>query len=238
MKRDSQLLSWTSAARTDIGLVRSRNEDACLARPERGLWVVADGMGGHAFGDVASRTIVEAMDRLDPAPNMEQFIADARAMIHQVNQDLRADAQARRVPVMGSTVVVLLAFGAQAACLWAGDSRIYLFRKGRLHQLTQDHSQPDSNMITRAVGAAESVELDLGTLAARDGDMFLLCSDGLSNPVPDEEIAGALACGEPGQAADELITLARANGGRDNITAVVVRADDTADDKTMLNPAL
>jgi protein phosphatase len=238
MKRDSQLLSWTSAARTDIGLVRSRNEDACLARPERGLWVVADGMGGHAFGDIASRAVVDAADSLAAPATMEQFIADARARIEKANQDLRADAQARRVPVMGSTVALLLVHGLQAACLWAGDSRVYLFRKGRLHQLTQDHSHPDSNMITRAVGAAETLELDLGTLAVQDGDMYLLCSDGLSNPVDEQEIAGALASGDCTQAAEELITLARANGGRDNITAVVVRADDASDDKTMLNPAL
>jgi protein phosphatase len=238
MKRDSQRLSWTSAARTDIGLVRSRNEDACLARPERGLWVVADGMGGHAFGDLASRAVVEGLDSMAVPPDMEQFIAAARARLDKINQDLRADAQARRVPVMGCTVVALLANGSSAACLWAGDSRVYLYRNGRLLQLTRDHSHPDSNMITRAVGAADAIELDLETVAARDGDMFLLCSDGLSNPVGEQAIAEALAPGDCTHAAQELIALARANGGRDNITAIVVRADDAADDKTMLNPAL
>jgi protein phosphatase len=93
-------------------------------------------------------------------------------------------------------------------------------------------------MITRAVGAADAIELDLETVAARDGDMFLLCSDGLSNPVGEQAIAEALAPGDCTHAAQELIALARANGGRDNITAIVVRADDAADDKTMLNPAL
>jgi protein phosphatase len=171
-------------------------------------------------------------------PDMEQFIAAARARLDKINQDLRADAQARRVPVMGSTVVALLANGSSAACLWAGDSRVYLYRNGRLLQLTRDHSHPDSNMITRAVGAADAIELDLETVAARDGDMFLLCSDGLSNPVGEQAIAEALAPGDCTHAAQELIALARANGGRDNITAIVVRADDAADDKTMLNPAL
>jgi len=237
MERDSQL-SWTSAARTDIGLVRSRNEDAMLARPERRLWVVADGMGGHAFGDVASKAVVDALDSLAPAGSMEQFISAARARLDKVNQELRANAQARRVPMIGSTVVALLAHGTEAACLWAGDSRIYLFRNGRLHQLTQDHSQADSNMITRAVGAGETIEIDQQSLAVRDGDMFLLCSDGLSNPVGEEAIIEALSTGDCSQAGQDLIALARANGGRDNITAVVVRADDVNDDKTMLNPAL
>jgi protein phosphatase len=251
MSCDSEFL-WTSAARTDIGLVRSRNEDAYLAQPQRGLWAVADGMGGHAFGDLASRAVVEALDSIAAPDNMQQFVDAARDRLDQVNQDLRADARARRVPVMGSTVVALLACGAEAACLWAGDSRVYLYRGGRLQQLTRDHSQAEerkarggganaavaTNMITRAVGAADAIEPDLATLEARDGDMFLLCSDGLSNPVDALEIADALAPGDCARAAQELIALALANGGRDNVTVVVVRVDDVSGDKTMLNPAL
>lgn len=253
MSCDSEFL-WTSAARTDIGLVRSRNEDAYLAQPQRGLWAVADGMGGHAFGDLASRAVVAALDSIAAPDSMQQFIDAARDRIDQVNQDLRAEARARRVPVMGSTVVVLLACGSEAACLWAGDSRVYLFRNGRLQQLTRDHSQAEerrargggdvaagtaaANMITRAVGAADTIEPDLATLAARDGDMFLLCSDGLSNPVDAQAISDALAPGDCARAAQELIALALANGGRDNITVVVVRVDDVSGDKTTLNPTL
>jgi protein phosphatase len=253
MSCDSEFL-WTSAARTDIGLVRSRNEDAYLAQPQRGLWAVADGMGGHAFGDLASRAVVEALDSIAAPDNMQQFVDAARDRLDQVNQDLRADARARRVPVMGSTVVTLLACGSEAACLWAGDSRVYLFRGGRLQQLTRDHSQAEelrargggdaaassatANMITRAVGAADTIEPDLATLVVRDGDMFLLCSDGLSNPVDAQAITDALAPGDCARAAQELIALALANGGRDNVTVVVVRVDDVSGDKTMLNPAL
>jgi protein phosphatase len=251
MSCDSEFL-WTSAARTDIGLVRSRNEDAYLAQPQRGLWVVADGMGGHAFGDLASRAVVEALDSIAAPDSMQQFVDAARDRLDQVNQDLRADARARRVPVMGSTVVALLACGSEAACLWAGDSRVYLFRGGRLQQLTRDHSQAEerrargggadavaaTNMITRAVGAADAIEPDLATLAVRDGDMFLLCSDGLSNPVDAQAITDVLAPGDCARAAQELIALALANGGRDNVTVVVVRVDDVSGDKTMLNPAL
>jgi protein phosphatase len=237
MKLESQLC-WTSAARTDVGLVRSRNEDAFLAQPERGLWAVADGMGGHAFGDVASRAVVDALATLGTASSLPALVEAARAKLSKVNLELRANAQARRVPMIGSTVVVLLAHGAEMACLWAGDSRIYLCRDGQLRQLTQDHSQPDSNMITRAVGAADVLELDLKTVIARDGDVFLLCSDGLSNPVDDPAIQDLLASGDCAHAAQELVEQARNNGGRDNITAVVVRADDADCDKTMLNPAL
>lgn len=247
---------WTSAAGTDVGLVRSRNEDSYLAQPERGLWAVADGMGGHAFGDVASRMLVDALGTLAAPDNMAQFAAAAGARIAKVNQELRAEAAARKVSVMGSTVVVMLACGREVACLWAGDSRIYLYRNARLQQLTRDHSQAEefkargngfadaaldpsiANMITRAVGATDTLELEQVTLEARNGDIFLLCSDGLSNPVDEQAIMGALAPGDCGQAAQELIALALANGGRDNITVAVVRADDVSADKTVLNPAL
>jgi protein phosphatase len=246
---------WTSAALTDVGLVRSRNEDCFLAQPARGVWAVADGMGGHAFGDVASRMVVEALDTLPAPDNLAQFVAAARARISSANQQLRDEAVARRVPVMGSTVVTLLACGHELACLWAGDSRIYLYRNGRLQQLTRDHSQAEAfrargaapgldslpaiaNMITRAVGAAAELELDAVTLAARDGDMLLLCSDGLSNPVDEHGIAGALAGGDCAHAAQSLVAQALANGGRDNVTVVVVRADDASSDRTMINPAL
>jgi len=245
---------WTSAAQTDVGRVRNRNEDACLAQPQRGLWVVADGMGGHAFGDVASRTVVEALDRLPPSASLARFIDAARATLVQVNGTLRAEARARHVPVMGSTVVVLLAVGTEAACLWAGDSRIYLYRHGRLQQLTRDHSQAAAlqargvdaaasaavggNMITRAVGASDSLDVEVTTLPVRDGDIFLLCSDGLSNPVAEQDIRETLACGDCAQAAQTLVRMALDNGGRDNVTVVVAQASDMSVDKTLLNPAL
>jgi protein phosphatase len=245
---------WTSVAQTDVGRVRSRNEDACLAQPQRGLWVVADGMGGHAFGDVASRTVVEALDRLAPPTSLAHYVDAARATLVQVNGTLRAEARARHVPVMGSTVVVLLAVGTEAACLWAGDSRIYLYRHGRLQQLTRDHSQAAAlqargvdaaasaavggNMITRAVGASDSLDVEVTTLSVRDGDIFLLCSDGLSNPVAEQDIRETLACGDCAQAAQTLVRMALENGGRDNVTVVVAQANDMSVDKTLLNPAL
>ena len=247
---------WTSAARIDIGLVRSRNEDAYLEQPARGLWAVADGMGGHAYGDLASRMVVDALSQVPSPADMTQFIAATSDRLRIVNHQLRADAAARRVPMMGSTVAALLACGGEVACLWAGDSRIYLYRNAHLQQLTRDHSQVEefrlrqpgpsgdappaaaANLITRAIGAAETLDLDQARLAVRDGDLFLLCSDGLSNPVKEHDMAAALLAGDCVHAAEALLALALANGGRDNVAVVVVRADDLCSDKTMLNPAL
>ncbi len=246
---------WTSAARTDIGLVRSRNEDCLLEHAARGLWAVADGMGGHAYGDVASRMVVAALDTLPgPGPaGLQQWIAVAIDHLRSVNRHLRAEASTRTVTMMGSTAVVLLASAGEAAYLWVGDSRIYLYRNARLQQLTRDHSQaeelkahgaalrvgtPVPSGITRALGAADTIDIEHGSVQVRDGDLFLLCSDGLSNPVDEQGIADALAGGECGAAVDKLIAKALANGGRDNISVVVARADDVCSDKTMLNPAL
>lgn len=252
MAIDSELC-WTCAARTDAGPVRSRNEDAYVAQPGHGLWAVADGMGGHAFGDLASTAVVEALAGVPLPHGLADFIDAARASLARVNASLRAEAHARQVPMIGSTVVALLACGHEAACLWAGDSRLYLLRHGRLQQLTRDHSQfealkargvdmatvaANANMITRAVGAADTIDVDVATLTARDGDIFLLCSDGLSTPVDEQAIAAALAPGDCARAAAELVGLALAHGGRDNITVIVVRVDDLSDDKTVINPAL
>lgn len=245
-----------SAARTHVGLVRKVNEDACLDQPARGLWVVADGMGGHTLGDLASRLIVEALDGMARAATLAAYVADARSRLLMVNQQLRAEAVVRNAHIIGSTVVVLLACERRCAVLWAGDSRIYLYRNGSLAQLTRDHSQIEElraaghlvdatltlaarNLITRAVGAAEELELDEHEFDVEDGDTFLLCSDGLSNEVSDQDICNALVAGDCAKAAETLIAAALQGGGRDNISAVVVRAEDLySAEKTVLNPAL
>jgi protein phosphatase len=249
-------LRWTSAARTDIGLVRSNNEDMILDRPERRMWAVADGMGGHAYGEVASRMTVAALDALPAGEPLQQAVAQARVCLLDVNGALVAEAAARRVPVIGTTLVLLLASGRTGICVWAGDSRIYLCRGGSLLQLTRDHNQfeelqarnhlspadalayPGAAMITRALGASATLELDEIQVQVSDGDVFLLCSDGLSNAVSPEDMFGALSGGDCAQAADTLVALALAAGGRDNISVVVVRADEVEADTTVLNPSL
>jgi protein phosphatase len=248
---------WTSQSCCHVGLVRKVNEDACLDQPERGVWAVADGMGGHSAGDFASRMVVEALRNVPSPASLEGFVADTRARLQAVNQQLRAEVKVRDVRLIGSTVAVLLAWGRYCGYLWAGDSRIYLYRNGRLRQLTRDHNRleelkvrglitdeeaadhPANFAITRAVGVLAALDLDGQVVEVNDGDVFLLCSDGLSNEVSEEEIAGALVSGNCQQAASALIDLALARGGHDNISAVVVRAEDLdSGDQTLFNPAL
>jgi protein phosphatase len=247
---------WTSSARSDAGRVREINEDACLDQPQPGRWAVADGMGGHAVGDLASRLVIDALSRLASPVSMKTLIADARTRLQTANRQLRDEAARRQVQRIGSTVVVLLACDRFCGYLWAGDSRIYLYREGQLRQLTRDHSQveqlkslgvlteeearhhPAQHMITRAVGATDVLELDDDAIEVADGDVFLLCSDGLSNELSDDEIVAVLTSAERENASEELVELALARGGRDNITAVVVQAEDPdASDKTLLNPS-
>ncbi|MBI2275951.1 MAG: serine/threonine-protein phosphatase [Dechloromonas sp.] len=248
---------WTSAAVSNVGLVREVNEDACLDLPEKGVWAVADGMGGHTLGDFASYLVVESLGQVDAANRVGVFVNTVRQRLQAVNRQLREEAALRDVNVIGSTVVVLLASERSCGYLWAGDSRLYLFRNGSLKQLTRDHNQlevlrargelppedstnyPSRNMITRAVGAMDDLDLDEQTMKVEDGDMFLLCSDGLSNEVSEREICSALLAGNCRQAAESLIESALRHGGRDNISAVVVRAEDLdSSDRTILNPAL
>ncbi|SDR40580.1 protein phosphatase [Paraburkholderia fungorum] len=247
---------WTSSARSDAGRVREINEDACLDQPGTGRWAVADGMGGHAVGDLASRLVIDALSRIASPVSMKTLIADARARLQTANRQLRDEAARRQVQRIGSTVVVLLACDRFCGYVWAGDSRIYLYRGGQLQQLTRDHSQveqlkslgvitdeearhhPAQHMITRAVGATDMLDLDDDAIEVVDGDVFVLCSDGLSNELSDDEIIAVLTSAERENASEELVELALAKGGRDNITAVVVQAEDpNATDKTLLNPA-
>lgn len=248
---------WTSAACTDIGRVRERNEDACLAVPGRAIWAVADGMGGHAVGDFASQAIVRALVALPEADRLDALLDHARQALAAVNRGLIEEAARTQVRVIGSTVVALLACERRCGCLWAGDSRLYLFRHGHLKQMTRDHSQvellrsrglitaeearhhPAHNTITRAVGAAHTLNLDQLVLDIGDGDIFLLCSDGLSNEVTDDDIADLLDGEEDCHvSARALVDMALKHGGHDNVSVVVIRAEDLTggSDKTLLNP--
>ncbi|MCY1293464.1 Protein phosphatase PrpC [compost metagenome] len=248
---------WTSAACTDVGRVRERNEDACLDLPAQQLWAVADGMGGHAVGDFASQAVVQALAALPPQPLLEDRMEATRAAMQGVNLALVDEAARLGVRCIGSTVVVLLAGDRRCGCLWAGDSRLYRLRGGELVRLTRDHNQverllarglitpeqarhhPAQNTITRAVGAAATLAPEQLLTEVADGDIFLLCSDGLSNEVDDSDIAAVLAQQEPPQAAQTLLQMALDAGGRDNISVVVIRATDPyGSDKTLVNPEL
>jgi serine/threonine protein phosphatase PrpC len=231
-----------SAAASHVGKVRKVNEDSCLDRPDLGLWVVADGMGGHDAGDVASRLVVETLGTVAMPTDAGSFIAEVRARLNEANGRLIAEAEQRGDgALIGSTVVAMLCFGAFFACLWAGDSRLYRLRDGRFEQLTRDHSQvqemvdagilapgaaehhPMANVVTRAVGASAELALDKLTDRLATDDVFLLCSDGLSKMVGDAEIAAILAQTPIDAAPEALVAAALAQGGRDNVTAVTVR---------------
>jgi serine/threonine protein phosphatase PrpC len=239
--------AFASAAATHVGAVRKHNEDACLDRGEVGLWAVADGMGGHEAGDVASAMIVEQLALITPPADAVGFLAEVRAALGETNRRLLAEA-ARRGPhaVIGSTVVVLIAHGSHFACLWAGDSRLYRYRDGVLEQVTRDHSQvqdmvdagvitadeaerhPLANIITRAIGTQPDLTLDKISDRLSPDDVFLLCSDGLSKMASDAEIARVVGANPIGRLPQALIDLALAHGGKDNVTVVAVQVEDEA----------
>ena len=248
---------WTSASRSHPGRVREVNEDAFLELPGRGIWAVADGMGGHSLGEFASRLAIHSLADLPLSPDLEPSIALAQERLQAANHRLRAEAARHDIPLIGTTIATRLVARRECACLWAGDSRIYLYRNGRLRQLTRDHSEveaarargarkaghtlqlPPANVITRALGAEDRVEIDCVRAGVLDGDIFLLCSDGLSNEVAEAAVEHALLPGNCRQAAQHLLDLALEHGGRDNITAVVVRAEDPCSPyRTVLHPVL
>jgi protein phosphatase/serine/threonine-protein phosphatase Stp1 len=245
---------WRSWALTDVGTVRTNNEDSFVSRPEIGLWMVADGAGGHEHGEIASRMLAGALEGATGVAGSD-LIAEIRAHVARTHLELRAraDAEADRSghPItIASTIVIFLARGAHYACLWAGDSRIYRLRGGELAQLTRDHSlvqtlvdegaispddaerHPHANIITRAIGAeGPDPELDKITDRAEPGDRFLLCSDGLNKALDSPLIARLTGTDDP---ARRLIDAALEYGVRDNVTAVVVEYAPLDDDATQM----
>jgi serine/threonine-protein phosphatase Stp1 len=234
---------WRSAARTDTGKVRARNEDAFLALPEQGLWVVADGMGGHQNGALASRLIVEQLAE-PSAGDLPQRLDELRKRLHSLNRRLGQEltvTAAHPDPVIGSTVVALLIEGDRAACVWAGDSRCYLWRGSRLYQLSRDHSllqqlideqqlspgeaarHPAAHALTRAIGASDELKLEILELDVLPGDAFLLCSDGLYQGVSVDDLGAALNLPSPQLTLNRLFQQALDGPARDNLSAVVIR---------------
>jgi serine/threonine protein phosphatase PrpC len=228
-------------AQSDVGRVREVNEDCYCALPHARLFAVADGMGGHARGDWASACIAEAIADCDTPEDFDEAVAAVAGAIHAANRTIYEEARAQGVQ-MGSTVVATVFRERRFAVLWAGDSRAYLCRQGRLHRLTRDHTQvqdlvdsgmlaadqaadhPMAHVLSRAVGVGQELQLDAVADAAEPGDLFLLCSDGLYGVVDDAEIASMMADpaihGDPNQ----MIALALARGAPDNVTVVTISA--------------
>lgn len=242
-------------AASDVGRKRKHNEDSFLVDPELGLYVVADGMGGHASGDVASRRCVEivreqllahrkVLDAFGAEPTLEgreqvqRVVARAIQVACKGIWDMAEREPAKRG--MGTTVVALVVCGKMGVVAHVGDSRAYLLRGGRVHQLTEDHSLVEEhvkrglmtreqaeksdirNVITRAVGIQESVEVDTLLSEVTGGDMFLLCSDGLHGYLKEAELVPLFSAEPRNQLAWRLVQLANDRGGKDNITALVV----------------
>jgi serine/threonine protein phosphatase PrpC len=233
-------------SKTDKGIVRNQNEDFLYA-PEGSdgfFAVVADGMGGHRAGEVASRLVVDtikkALKNADPQSIIKQ---DLCAILIEANKNVWDKANSDlMLKGMGSTATVAVFRNSEAIIGHIGDSRAYLYRDANLSQITKDHSyvqmlvdngfitkkealrHPNRNVITRAVGTDESVEVDTFTVPLKKGDVILLCSDGLSSTVPDSEIESILKRGIPA-AADELVAAALRHGGDDNISVVLAYMD-------------
>ncbi len=238
-------MQYRSWAATHAGAVRDHNEDAFVDRPEIGLWAVADGAGGHDCGELASAMIRDALARIPGQLSGGELVARVREAISETHDALRALA-ARRGPhsMIVSTVAILLAQGDHFACLWAGDSRIYLLRDGRLRRLTHDHSlvqemvdagmlraedaesHPRANIITRAVGIDEDgLELDKVSDRTLPGDRFLLCSDGLFKALAEPAVATLLGLVHPeASPVQRLLHAALERKASDNVTAVAVEA--------------
>jgi len=228
-------------SRTDVGLRRKVNEDSMLVLTDRGLWAVADGMGGHDAGDVASAKVVEALGALPQAADLDALVANAVEALERVNRQLIALSASGGVERrMGTTVVGLAIADGEFRCFWAGDSRAYRLRDGQIEQLSRDHSlvqdlvdagmleaegmqdHPSANLITRAVGVAEDLRIDTVSGEVKPGDQYLLASDGLTRMMEDDELAALLSSRPAQEATDRMIETVLERGAPDNVSIIVV----------------
>ena len=233
---------FDSYGASDIGKRRLFNEDRFAMRPDHGVWVVADGMGGHAGGDFASQAVIDDLPGFegvltlgDLETRFHDGLAEAHVRMLRVAKALKADP-------MATTVVGLLIYQSEFAAIWSGDSRLYQWRDGVLRPVTRDHSEARElvdagvltaeqartwhrrNVVTRALGVYDHLSAETAYGDAMPGDVFLLCSDGLTEHNRDEDIAAILGSAETAEAAvGALIDQTLDRGAIDNVTAVVVR---------------
>lgn len=240
----NDFFTFETGQATDVGCEREINEDSFLSRPDYGLWVVADGMGGHAAGDFASRTIVEELNSIGLATSPEDLHARFIERLTRANEVILSEAAERGNGTIGATVVALIVHENNYACIWSGDSRAYLLRGGELIQQSRDHTEvralleagsitveeaanwPRKNVITHAIGVSNVPQCDIVAGQLELGDVFLLCSDGLNEHLDDGEIAAILASHPPQEACAKLVQETVARGARDNVTVVVMRCSD------------
>jgi serine/threonine-protein phosphatase Stp1 len=235
-------LVFTSRFVSHPGAVRTVNEDAYLDAPDAGVWAIADGMGGHEGGELASRVVVEALENLPKGEDADALLETIKDRLGSANDRIREISLTRFVgrPI-GSTIAVLAVRGQAGACVWAGDSRIYLLREGVLSRLTRDHSRVEeliamgllhegevtdtrtANIITRAIGVEADFNPEIRAVELIAGDIVLLCSDGLNKVVDDAELGDTLRQGLP-LAVDVLLELALSRAPTDNVTFGVIQA--------------
>lgn len=239
---------WYSSSLTDSG-ARRINEDACLMQPAKGLWVIADGMGGHTAGDIASQMVVAGLSELPEEISLGTKLGAIQLALHEANLMIQNYARKEKGgAMMGSTVVVMVIQEAQGVVCWAGDSRLYQSRGGCLRQLTEDHSlastpktiiddggqalpTTSSNIITRAVGATSDLMLDTHWFDIRRGDRYLLTTDGIHKAVEPHEILSLMeGSGSPEERISQIMTLAKTRDGQDNLSLILIEpmASDSA----------
>jgi len=237
-------IKWLSCGETNVGTVRKVNEDSILSKPEERLWVVADGMGGYEAGDIASSMTIDSIDEAQINESLDETVMSIENNLHAVNQKiLDYSYEMCNRNTIGTTVVSLVIRDRVGACIWAGDSRLYRYRNGQLQQVSRDHSHveelieqgllskeeaenhPDSNVITRAIGANDYIEIDVKTFDTQVGDTFLLCSDGLYNAVPLNDIVDCLNDNNIERIVQRLLTKALDNQASDNVSIIIARGE-------------
>ncbi len=234
-------LKFETGAATHVGRVRKANEDSMLVRPDLGLWVVADGVGGYEAGQLASNTVTTTLESIGPAVSQGDQVARFQARILDANEKIHGFSAERDGAPMGSTVAAVLIFERSYSCLWAGDSRVYLIRDRQMTQVSRDHSEvqelldqgvlspeqarsyPRSNVITRAIGIFDDPGLETRQGEIEPGDVLLICSDGLTGHITDAEILAGIMGRRSQEACDMLIDETLERGASDNVSIVIIR---------------
>ena len=232
---------FDTGSATHQGMARTANEDSYLVLPDIGIWVVGDGMGGHEYGGLASATLVEVIGSVGQPVSAPDLLARFEDRVIKANRELVELSRQEEGAIIGSTLAAVLVYGMDYACVWSGDSRVYLIRDNRISQITRDHSEvqelldqnilnaeeaetwPRRNVITRAIGAANEPDLELINGMLNSGDTFLICSDGLTSHLNDDEIFEIANSTPPQIACDELVAKTLERGASDNVTVVILR---------------
>lgn len=241
---ENEFYRFETGQATDTGRVRDHNEDSHLARPDFGMWLVADGMGGHDAGDFASQTITAEAASVGMSSSLQDLQARFMERLTRAHALIQQHSISLGGGTVGATLVTLLVHEDQYACIWSGDSRIYLLRDGVLTQQTRDHTEvqhlldtgaistseaqtwPRKNVITRAIGVSPVPECDVMTGHLQPGDQFLLCSDGLTEHLDDEDLTDFLTVGgdeDVQVVCNAFIGETLERGAKDNVTTILIR---------------